>query len=49
MKAVVEWGRLTNVYEIWSFLGLDGYYCGFIEGFSKLSGALKALTRKNAR
>jgi hypothetical protein len=49
VKAVVEWTRPTCVFEIQSFLGLTGYYLRFIEGFSKLSGPLTALTRKNSR
>jgi hypothetical protein len=49
VKAVVEWTRPTSMFEIRSFLGLAGYYRRFIEGFSKLSGPLTALTRKNAR
>jgi hypothetical protein len=49
VKAVVEWTRPTSVFEIRSFLRLAGYYRRFIEGFSKLSGPLTALTRKNAR
>jgi hypothetical protein len=49
LKATVEWIRQTSVFEIQSFLGLAGYYRCFIEGFSKLSGLLTALTRKNAR
>jgi hypothetical protein len=49
MKVVVEWARPTSVFEIRSFSGLAGYYRRFIEGFSKLSGPLTALTRKNAR
>jgi hypothetical protein len=48
VKAVVEWTRPTSVLEIRSFLRLTGYYLCFIEGFSKLSGPLTALTRKNA-
>ena len=48
VKVVVEWTRLTSMFEIQSFLGLAGYYRRFIEGFSKLSGPLTALTRKNA-
>jgi hypothetical protein len=48
VKVVVEWTRPTSVFEIRSFLGLAGYYRRFIEGFSKLSGPLTALTRKNA-
>ena len=49
VKVVVEWTRLTSVFEILSFLGLTSYYRRFIEGFSKLSKPLTALTRKNAR
>jgi ribonuclease HI len=37
------------VNEIRSFLGFAGYYRRFVEGFSKLSGPLTALTKKNAR
>jgi hypothetical protein len=44
---MVEWTRPTSVFEIRSFLGLAGYYRRFIESFSKLSGPLTALTRKN--
>ena len=47
VKAVVKWTIPTSVFEIQSFLGLAGYYQRFIEGFSKLSGPLIALTRKN--
>jgi hypothetical protein len=42
-----EWP--SNVNEIRSFLGLEGYYRRFVEGFSKFSGPLTALTKKNAR
>ncbi|XP_040998176.1 uncharacterized mitochondrial protein AtMg00860-like [Juglans microcarpa x Juglans regia] len=49
IEAEVSWKRLTNVHEIQSFLGLPGYYRCFMEGFSKLSGPLTALTKKNAR
>jgi hypothetical protein len=48
VEAVVNWERPTNVHEIKSFLGLVGYYWRFVEGFSKLSGLLTTLTRKNA-
>jgi hypothetical protein len=48
-EAVMNWERPSNVNEIRSFLGLAGYYRRFVEGFSKLSGLLTALTKKNAR
>lgn len=37
------------MHEIWSFLGLVGYYRRFMEEFSRLSGPLTALTKKNAK
>jgi hypothetical protein len=49
VKAVLEWTRPTNVFKIWSFLGVVGYYQHFIEGFSKLSKPLTPLTGKNTR
>ena len=36
IKAVVNWERPINVTEVRSFLGLAGYYCRFVEGFSRL-------------
>jgi hypothetical protein len=48
VEAIVNWERPTNVHEIRSFLCLAGYYWRFMEGFSKLSKPLTALTRKNA-
>lgn len=35
--AVLKWETLKSVTEIRIFLGLDGYYRKFIEGFSKLA------------
>jgi hypothetical protein len=49
IEAVTNWERPSNVNEIRSFLGFAGYYRRFVEGFSKLSGPLTALTKKNAR
>jgi hypothetical protein len=46
---MVNWERPTNVHKIKSFLGLAGYLRRFVEGFSKLSGLLTTLTKKNAR
>jgi hypothetical protein len=44
VKAISEWKQPTNVMEIHSFLGLAGYYRRFIEGFSKLTRPMTALT-----
>lgn len=30
IEVVVNWERLKNVSEIWSLLGLAGYYCKFM-------------------
>jgi hypothetical protein len=49
IEAMMNWERPSNVNEIRSFLGFTGYYQRFIEGFSKLSDPLTALTKKNAR
>lgn len=49
IEAMTERQRPTSVHEIRSFLGLAGYYRRFVEGFSKLSGPLIALTIKNAK
>ena len=35
-----------NVFDIGSFLGMDGYYRRFVEGFSRLAAPLTALTHK---
>jgi hypothetical protein len=48
VKAVVEWTIPISVFEVWSFLGLAGYYRRFIKGFSKLLAPLTTLTKKNA-
>ena len=49
INAVLNWDRLTNATEVRSFLGLAGYYRRFVEGFSKLAGALANLTKKEMK
>jgi len=49
VKAVLKWERPTNLIEIWSFLGLAGYYQRFIEGFSTIASPLTKLSRKEVR
>ena len=40
IEVAVKWERPTNVTEVWSFLGLAGYYRRFVEGFSKIATPL---------
>ena len=49
VKDVLNWKPPTDVCEIRSFLGLGGYYCRFIEGFSKIAKPMTALLQKNAK
>ena len=49
IDAVLSWNRPTNATEVRSFLGLAGYYSRFVEGFSKISGPLTNLTRKEVK
>ena len=46
IKAVMSWERPKSVFEIYSFLGLTGYYRRFIENFSRLAAPMSRLTRK---
>jgi hypothetical protein len=46
VQDVLNWNPPKNVPEIKSFLGLAGYYCWFIEGFSKIVKPLTSLLEK---
>ena len=46
VEAVSQWETPKSVTEIRSFLGLEGYYRRFTEGFSKLALPLTQLTCK---
>jgi hypothetical protein len=47
VKDVLNWMPPTNVLEIQSFLGLAGYYCRFIQDFSKIAKAMTKFLEKN--
>jgi hypothetical protein len=47
VQAVLDWKAPKNVKEIRGFLGMAGYYRRFIEGFSKIAGAMTKLLRKD--
>lgn len=46
VDVMLQWETLRSVIEIRNFLGLNSYYCRFIEGFLKLALPLTYLTRK---
>ena len=37
VQEVIDWKAPTSVHEVWSFLGLAGYYRRFIPDFSKIA------------
>ncbi|XP_070046754.1 uncharacterized mitochondrial protein AtMg00860-like [Nicotiana tomentosiformis] len=47
-EAVQHWPIPSSAINIWSFLGLDGYYCHFVEDFSSIAAPLTRLTQKGA-
>ena len=46
IEAVKQWHRPTSATDIRSFLGLEGYYKRFVEGFSSITSPLTRLTQK---
>nr|GFB18608.1 putative reverse transcriptase domain-containing protein [Tanacetum cinerariifolium] len=46
VEAITKWPRPMSVTEVRSFLGLAGYYCRFVEGFSRLALPLTKLMRE---
>ncbi|GJT01946.1 putative reverse transcriptase domain-containing protein [Tanacetum coccineum] len=46
IEAVKNWKAPRTSSEVSSFLGLVGYYCRFIENFSKIAKSLTILTQK---
>jgi hypothetical protein len=47
VKDVLNWMPPTTASEIWSFLGLAGYYRRFIKDFSKIAKPMTKLLEKN--
>jgi hypothetical protein len=49
IRDVLSWNVLTSVGDIWSFLGLTGYYWMFIKGFSKITKPMTKLLEKDKK
>jgi hypothetical protein len=45
-KSIMDWPTPRDVYDIISFMGLEGYYRRFIKGFSKISFPITSLQKK---
>ena len=49
VQEVMDWKAPTSVHEVWSFLGLAGYYCRFIPNFSKIAKPMARLLQKDEK
>jgi hypothetical protein len=47
VQEVMDWKAPTTVHEVWSFLGLAGYYRRFIPKFSKIAKPMTSLQQKD--
>ena len=49
VKDVLDWKPPTTVHQVWSFLGLAGYYRRFIPDFSKVSKSITELLKNQVK
>jgi hypothetical protein len=49
VKDILEWKPPTTVHQVWSFLGLAGYYRRFIPDFSKLVKPITSLLKNDTK
>jgi hypothetical protein len=47
VQDVLSWKAPTSVSDIWSYLGLAGYYRRFIEGFLNITKPMTELVEKD--
>jgi hypothetical protein len=49
VQDVLDWKPPTSVTQVRSFLGLDGYYRGFILNFSKIEKPITKLLKRGIK
>ena len=49
VKDVLDWKPPTTVHQVWSFLGLTGYYRRFIPDFSRVSESITELLKNQVK
>ena len=49
VQEVLDWKAPTSVTDVWSFLGLAGYYRRFILNFSKIAKPMMRLLQKDEK
>jgi hypothetical protein len=49
VQEVLNWKAPISVHEVWSFLGLAGYYRRFILDFSKIAKPMTRLLQKDMK
>ena len=49
IEAIKNWPTPKNVTEVRYFMGMEGYYRRFIEGFSKVAHAITSSQRKGIK